>query len=86
MNITFDSSNGGHTDAVLRLVNIGNNLLASGSFDHSVIIWNITSKTLLAKFNKSNGGQNGLITRICNLNNGLVASASADFTVKVINI
>jgi WD40 repeat protein len=40
---TFDESNGGHTNCVNFLASSGKGLLASGSADFKVKIWDVTN-------------------------------------------
>ena len=78
--------NGGHTDYVTSLVCLKNGLLASGSYDSKIKIWNVTDGKLKYSFDQLNGGHTHLIWSLVILDNGLLASGSDDYSVKIWDI
>ena len=56
---------------------------ASGSFDRTVKIWNVTNGKLKYTFDESNGGHTEWVYSLASLENGYLASASRDNTVKI---
>ena len=84
---TFDSSNGGHTGIISSIVSLdAQHLLASGSWDATVKIWNLTTGTLIYTFDSSNGGHTKNVNCLAYLGNNLLASSSDDATVKIWNV
>ncbi|CAF1153376.1 unnamed protein product, partial [Brachionus calyciflorus] len=94
---TLDSTNGGHTQGVLRLAALDNNLV-SVSVDKTVKIWDIKNLDQIKikyTFDSSkdghsgmnNGGHEGLIFDLANLgNSGKIASVAADKIIKIWNV
>lgn len=81
----FDSSNGGHTNKITALLWLGRdnvNMLASGSADSTVKLWNVASLTLVRTLE----GHTNWITSLAYLGKGNLASGSADFAIKVWSI
>jgi WD40 repeat protein len=52
-----------HRDHIYCLVSLGNNLIATGSDDNTIKIWNVTSNECinLLAFNSSNGGHSDYV-------------------------
>jgi WD40 repeat protein len=89
----FDKNNygdGSHTNSIKSLVRAGENLLASGSDDCTIKIWNYITGELVYTFNyddAENQGHNGSVLSLVSINNkDLIASGSADSTIKIWNV
>ena len=82
---SFDSSNGGHTNAITALASMddGSNLLASGSSDSTVKIWDLSMGALKYSFDSSNGGHSNLVSALVWCSNDLIASGSYDSSVRI---
>jgi len=83
---TFNSTNGGHTDAVtclasaqVFLLNFTNQLLLSGSADNTVKVWDLSN----SGYNMFTFTHENFVTSLEALSNNLIASASFDYTVRV---
>ena len=61
-------------------------LIASGSYDKTIKIWDTNKGDLKYTFDESNGGHNGPVWNLVPLKNGYLASGSLDFTIKIWNI
>ena len=83
MKFTFDKSNGGHTYWVGSLVSLENGYLASGSYDGSVKIWDITNRKLKFTFEKTNGGHSSFIQTLTWLDNGFLAMGYGQWIVEI---
>lgn len=80
----FDSTNGGHSNAITVLASIDDgSIMASGSSDCSIKIWDLTQGSLKFTFDKTNGGHYNWISSLAYLGNGLLASGSDDSSIKV---
>jgi WD40 repeat protein len=53
---TFTQAQGGHSSTVATLLSLGNNLLASGSHDSTIKIWDVASGRLKKNFDSNHGG------------------------------
>jgi WD40 repeat protein len=53
---SFSSRNGGHNSHVQTIAVLTNGLVASGSLDNSIKIWDLEKKKLSFTFNSSRGG------------------------------
>ncbi len=74
------SSLEGHTAYVYDLVQMGDDLLASsGSWDHTVRIWNLTTNTCKFNLTEYNSQVNGLKL----ITPSILASGSLDATIKI---
>jgi WD40 repeat protein len=82
----FNVSNGGHTDYIRILLELENGLLASGSWDETIKIWDPIQGKLKYTFGKSNGGHTDKVYCLALLENGYLASGSFDKTVKIWDI
>jgi len=89
----FDINNYGnesHTNSIKSLVRAGENLLASGSDDSTIKIWNYITGELVYTFNYDDNeqqGHNGSVLSLVSLNNkDLIASGSTDSTIKIWNV
>ena len=89
---TLDNARGGHSNWVSSMIQIENTqLLASGSFDTSIKLWNVSSGgvSLVRTFDSTNGGHSFLVSDLVSLTNSsnadgvLFASSSFDFTIKL---
>jgi WD40 repeat protein len=72
----------GHSDSVRCLVKLKNGLLASGSWDNTIKLWNTDSSQCIQTLKGHSNGVNCLIE----LENGHLASSSEDKTIKLWNI
>ena len=86
MKFTFEESNGGHSDTLWALASLVNGLLASGSDDNTIKIWEVTNGKLKYTFDQTNGGHSNLVNLLESLENGYLASASADGEIKIWDI
>ena len=90
--LTFDSSNGGHTNFVGKLATIIDKntnayLLASGGDDYVVKVWDLKLKKLKYSFNQTDGGHEYPIFDLIYLKkSNLLASGSSDNTIKFWNL
>ena len=89
----FDKNNYGndsHTNSIKSLVRAGENLLASGSDDFTIKIWNYITGELMFTFSNEDSeqqGHTGSVLSLLSLNNkDLIASGSADSTIKIWNV
>jgi len=93
---TLDKARGGHSNWVSSMTQIENTqLLASGSFDTTIKVWNVSSGSgvsLVTTFDSTNGGHSFLVSDLVSLANSssssntggvLFASSSFDFTIKL---
>ena len=71
----------GNVNSVLILVELNNGLLAAGTGNNTIQIWNITSNTLVYTLT----GHSGSVTTLIQLKNGLLVSGSMDSTIKLWN-
>ena len=69
----------GHTDIVYVLAGLPGGLLASGSFDKTVRVWEVESGRLV----RTLAGHTSAVLALAGLPGGLVASGSGDSTVVV---
>lgn len=53
---TFTQAHGGHSSTVTTLLSLGNNILASGSYDSTIKIWDVASGTLKKSLDSNHGG------------------------------
>ena len=58
-------------------------LLASGSADSSIKIFDLDMESVKYTFDKTNGGHTNWISALSSLGNGLLASGSYDNTIKI---
>ncbi len=71
-----------HTEGVKTIVELSNKLIATGSSDQTILIWNITTNQILRNLTSHNGTINSIIQ----LSNGNLASfSSAERKIKVWN-
>jgi WD40 repeat protein len=83
---SFDKTNGGHSlevNKILQIYSEHEELLASGSYDSTVKVWNLSDMSLKFTFEEINGGHTGPIQTLAWLTQDLLASGSSDATVKV---
>jgi len=72
----------GHTGDVNTLIKLSNdNLLASGSDDNTIKIWNLKTNSLI----RTLSGSSGHVLSLAVLNNGYLASGSADKSIQIWN-
>ena len=71
----------GNVSQVLKLVELNNGLLAAGTGNNTIQIWNIASNTLVSTLT----GHSNPVNTLIQLNNGLLASGSSDSTIKLWN-
>ena len=64
----------GHIGSILSLCAISNKILASGSADKNIKIWDIEERIIIATLS----GHTGAVTALCHLGGGQLASASHD--------
>jgi WD40 repeat protein len=77
----------GHGDEVNLMVPLSDGLLATGSYDDKIIIWNTTSRTQKYNFGLQNGGHEDAVSCLISLdNNKRLASGSFDFNIKIWDI
>ncbi len=81
----MNKTNGGHRLGVhsLVLMNILGKYLVSGSFDHSIKIWDTVNFKLKHTFDAQNGGHSNWVWHMIQLSDGSLASASLDSTIKI---
>lgn len=72
----------GHTNSVLALATLPNNLLASGAWDNLINLWDSKSFELIGTLIGHTGSVNALVV----LPNGMLASGSTDNSVRIWNI
>ncbi len=78
--------NSGHKDIITSLVALSKKgLIASGSYDKTIKIWDTNKGHLKYTFDETNGGHNGPVWSLVPLKNGYLASGSLDFTIKIWN-
>jgi WD40 repeat protein len=75
----FIFENGGHENTVTKLIDIGNGLLASGSDDTTVKIWDLNKGELKYSFTD----HRDKILSLVRLDDGLLASGSKDSTINI---
>ncbi len=73
---TFNGTNGGHFAYVTALANLQNGLLASGSADHMIKLWDLSVGKLNFTFDASHLGHSAGITCLAMLENGYLSSGS----------
>lgn len=64
---TFTQAYGGHSNTVVTLASLGDNLLASGSYDSTIKIWDVASGRLKKGFDFNNGGHSREVIRLVSL-------------------
>jgi len=72
----------GHTGGFRSLVVLPDGLLASGSLDSTIRIWNVTNGTCI----KTLVGHSDYVTSLVILPNGLLKSGSYDNTIRIWNV
>ena len=79
----FDEINGGHVNNVLVLSLIRDGVIASGSEDFTVKIWDLVNGSLKYTFSNENGGHTNKIIFIGALANRYIVTSSSDRSVRV---
>ena len=79
----FDSTNGGHTSDIMVISSISDGIIASGSTDFTVKVWDLVNGSLKFTFSNENGGHNNKIIFIGALANGNIVTSSTDRSVRV---
>ena len=82
--LTENTKLNGHEKSVKSLALLSEDLLASGSCDSSIKIWNLTTALAIKTLNEHKGCVNALIS-LEYLNKTYLISASDDSTIKVWN-
>ncbi len=72
----------GHFGAILTIIQLADGKLVSGSADHNIRIWDLTTYNAIISMNEHTSD----VTSVIQLNDGLLASASADKTIKFFNV
>ena len=84
---TFNSTNRGHTALVYTMLAIGDDKLATGSFDYNIKVWNSKKGELIYSFDNRNNGHDGNVYSLTTFQNkNYLASSSEDTTVKIYNL
>lgn len=73
---TFNSTNGGHNGSINVLVSLDDGLLASGSNDATIKIWNLTERKLIFTFNSTKEGHTKKVTLLASLSQRRLVSGS----------